>query len=79
MNPDELHATFTLDTQHKVFGSPKQLRVLRPFAGTKTRALILLLPRVAAAQCDLCVIAVVLNEEPLPVSNIVRVRHKIVL
>jgi hypothetical protein len=32
---------------------------------------------VAAVQCDLCVVAVILNEEPLAAPNIVRVRHKI--
>ena len=78
LNSDKLHATFTLKTQNEVFGGAKQLRWLRPFAGTKARALILLLTRVAAAQRDLCVIAVILNEEPLAVSKIVGIRHKIV-
>ncbi len=70
VNADELNATLTLNTQHKFFGDAKQLRGLRPFARTKTRALILLLARVAAAQSDLCVITFVLHEEPLAVSKI---------
>jgi hypothetical protein len=36
----------------------------------------LLLARVAATQCDLCVITVIFNEKPLAVSEIVRIRHK---
>jgi hypothetical protein len=44
---------------------------------TKARTLILVLARVTAAQCDLCVIAFILNDEPLAVSNIVGIRHKI--
>src|SRR5271165_509658 len=56
----------------------EQLRWLRPFASTKARALILLLTRVATAQCDLCVVAVIFDEEPLSVSKIVGVRHRIV-
>jgi hypothetical protein len=34
------------------------------------------LARVAATQCDLCVITVIFNEKPLAVSEIVRIRHK---
>jgi hypothetical protein len=76
VNTDKLNAAFTLKTQNKFIGGAKKLRRLRPFAGTKARTLILLLARVAAAQCDLCVIAVIFDEELLAVSNIVRVRHK---
>ncbi len=54
----------------------KKIRGLRPFARTKTRVLILLLARVAAAQSDLFVITFVLHEEPLAVSKIVCVCHK---
>jgi hypothetical protein len=36
----------------------------------------LLLVRVAATQCDLCVITVIFNEKPLAISEIVRIRHK---
>jgi hypothetical protein len=35
----------------------------------------LLLSRVAAAQSDLCVVTVILNEEPLSISNIAGIRH----
>ena len=75
LNSDKLHTTFTLKTQNKVFGGAKQLRGPRPSAGSKTRALALLLARVAAAQCDLCVITVILNEELLAISNIAGIRH----
>jgi hypothetical protein len=43
VNPDKLHAILALKTENKVFAGPKQLRRLRPFAGSKTGALILLL------------------------------------
>jgi hypothetical protein len=62
VNPDKPHAIFALKTENKVFAGPKELRRLRPFAGGKTGALILLLSRVAAAQSDLCVITVILNK-----------------
>jgi hypothetical protein len=62
--------------QNKVFGGAKQLRGLRPSAGVKTSTLILLLARVAAAQCDLRVIAIILNEKRLAVFKIVGIRHK---
>jgi hypothetical protein len=58
----QLNTIFALNTENKVVAGPKQLRRLRPFAGSKTRALILLLPRVATAQRDLCVITVNLNQ-----------------
>ena len=44
VNTDKLNATFTFKPQNKVFGGAKQFRGLRPFAGIKARALILLLP-----------------------------------
>jgi hypothetical protein len=62
LDRDKLNAVFAVNTQDEVFAGPKQLRRLRPFAGSKTRALILLLPRVATAQRDLCVITVNLNQ-----------------
>ena len=62
VNSDKLYAIFALKTKNKVFAGPKELRRLRPFAGSKTGALILLLSRVAAAQSDLCVITVILDK-----------------
>jgi hypothetical protein len=62
MDPDKLNTIFALNTENEVLAGPKQLRGLRPFAGSKTRALILLLSRVATAQRDLCVITVILNQ-----------------
>jgi hypothetical protein len=76
VNPDKLYAIFALKTENKVFAGPKQLRRLRPFASSKTGALILLLSRVTGAQSDLCVITVILNEEPLsfPISQAYAIR-----
>jgi hypothetical protein len=54
-NPDKPNAIFALNPENEVLAGPKQLRGLRPFAGSKPGALILLLPRVTAAQCDLWV------------------------
>jgi hypothetical protein len=72
---DKPNAIFTLNTKNDVPTGPKQLRRLRPFAGGKTGALILLLSRVTAAQGDMCVITVILNDEQLSISDIAGIRH----
>jgi hypothetical protein len=66
VDPNKLNAIFAFNAQDKVFVGPKQLRRFRPFAGSKTGALILFLSRVAAAQSDLCVVTVILDEELCP-------------
>jgi hypothetical protein len=76
VNSDKLHSIFAFRTENKLLAGPKQLRRLRPFASSKTGALILLLSRVTGAQSDLCVITVILNEEPLsiPISQAYAIR-----
>jgi len=75
-NPDKVHAAFAFEAQHKLSTGAKKFWRFQPSAGIETCALTLLLSFVITSQGYKRVVTVILHDEPLPIFQIVGVRHK---